>query len=67
MADEINRKSQHVSYPRRLELTLLFLATIAAGLAEGYFLYPMGLDWLLPAMLLTAIFVVLIAREWLTR
>jgi hypothetical protein len=47
-------------------LTLLFLATIAAGLAEGFFLHPMGLDWLLPALFLTAVFVVLIARESLT-
>jgi hypothetical protein len=48
-------------------LTLLFVATIAAGLAEGYFLYPMGFDWLLPALFLTAVLIVLIAREWLTQ
>jgi hypothetical protein len=37
-------------------LAVLFLATVPAGLAENYFLYPMGLDWLLPAMFLTAVF-----------
>jgi hypothetical protein len=50
---------------RRLKLTLLFVVTIAAGFTEGFFLYRMGLDWLLPALFFTAICVVLIAREWL--
>lgn len=50
---------------RRLKLSALFFVTIAAGWTEGFFLYPMGLGWLLPALFLTAVFVVLIAREWL--
>src|SRR5262245_22467027 len=50
---------------RAVKLLFLFCLTVAAGLAGGFWLYPIGLDWLLPASMLTGIFLVLIARQWL--
>ena len=50
----------------RSKLALAFSAMGVLGFTEGYFLYPMGLDWLLPALLMTALIVVRLAPEYLS-
>ena len=49
----------------RLKLMLLVLAFNAIGFAEGYFLHGLGLQWLLPILLMTAVGAVLLSRWWI--
>lgn len=49
----------------RLKLTLFVLAFNVIGFAEGYLLHGLGLHWLLPVLLATAVVAVLVSRWWL--
>jgi hypothetical protein len=50
---------------RPLTLTLFVLAFNIIGFAEGYLLRGLGLLWLLPILILTALGAVLASRRWL--
>ena len=53
------------SMSRQLKLTIFVLAFNAIGFAEGYLLHGLGLQWLLPILLVTAVGAVLLSRWWL--
>ena len=48
-----------------VKLTLFLLAFNIIGFAEGYLLHELGLEWLVPIMLVTAWVAVLLSRRWL--
>ena len=50
-----------------VKLTLFLLAFNIIGFAEGYLLHELGLQWLVPIILVTALGAVLLSRRWLTR
>jgi hypothetical protein len=54
-----------MSYP--VKLTLFLLAFNIIGFAEDYLLDELGLQWLIPIILVTAFGAVLPSRRWLTR
>jgi hypothetical protein len=49
----------------KLKLTLLVLAFNVIGFAEGYLLRDLGLVWLVPILIITALGAVLASRRWL--
>ena len=49
----------------RLKLTLFVLAFNVIGFAEGYLLHELGLQWVLPVLLVTAAGAVLLSRWWI--
>jgi hypothetical protein len=51
----------------QLKLTLFVLAFNVIGFAEGYLLRDLGLVWLLPILVVTAVGSVLLSRWWLKR
>ena len=51
----------------RLKLTLFVLAFNVVGFAEGYLLRDLGLIWLVPILIVTALGAVLASRWWLRR
>jgi hypothetical protein len=51
----------------RVKLTLFVLAFNIIGFAEGYLLHELGLQYLVPIILVTAFGAVLLSRRWLTR
>jgi hypothetical protein len=50
-----------------LKLTLLVLAFNVIGFAEGYLLHELGLQWVVPIIVATALGAVLLSRRWLKR
>ncbi len=52
---------------RQLKVILFVLAFNIIGFAEGYLLHELGLQWLVPIILVTAFGAVLLSRRWLTR
>jgi hypothetical protein len=50
---------------RQLKLILFVLAFNVIGFAEGYLLRDLGLQWVVPIILVTAIGAVLLSRRWL--
>jgi hypothetical protein len=50
-----------------VKLTLFLLAFNILGFAEGYLLHELGLQWLIPIILVTAFGAVLLSRRWLKR
>jgi hypothetical protein len=50
-----------------VKLTLFVLAFNIIGFAEGYLMRDMGLQWLLPMILVTAFGAVLLSRRFLRR
>jgi hypothetical protein len=48
---------------RQLKLILFVLAFNIIGFAEGYLLHDMGLQWVLPIILATAVGAVLLSRR----
>jgi hypothetical protein len=51
---------------RQLKLILFVLVANVVGFAEGYLLHDLGLQWVLPVLLVTAVGAVLVSR-WLLR
>ena len=49
----------------RLKLTLFVLAFNVIGFAEGYLLHELGLQWVVPIIVVTALGAVLASRRWL--
>ena len=49
----------------RLKLTLFVLASNVIGFAESYLLQGLGIVWLLPILLVTAVLAVLVSRWWI--
>jgi hypothetical protein len=49
----------------RLKLTLFVLAFNVIGFAEGYLLHELGLQWVLPVLLATAVGAVLVSGWWI--
>jgi hypothetical protein len=49
----------------RLKLILFVLAFNVVGFAEGYLLRDLGLLWLVPILIVTALVAVLASRRWL--
>ena len=49
----------------RVKLTLFVLAFNVIGFAEGYLLRDLGLVWLVPILIVTAVGAVLLSRRWL--
>jgi hypothetical protein len=47
-----------------VKLTLFLLAFNIIGFAEGYLLHELGLQWLVPIILVTAFEAVLLSRRW---
>jgi hypothetical protein len=50
---------------RQLKLILFVLAFNVIGFAEGYLLHDLGLVWLIPILIVTALGAVLASRRWL--
>ena len=50
----------------QLKLTLFVLAFNVIGFAEGYLLRDLGLVWLVPILIVTAVGAVLASRRWVT-
>lgn len=50
---------------RQLKLILFVLAFNVIGFAEGYLLRDLGLVWLIPILIVTALGAVLASRLWL--
>ena len=50
---------------RQLKLILFVLAFNVIGFAEGYLLRDLGLVWLVPILIVTAVGAVLASRWWL--
>jgi hypothetical protein len=46
---------------------LAFPAMIVIGFTEGDLLYPLGLDWLLPALLIASLIALRLAPEYLSK
>ena len=52
---------------RRLKLILFVLVFNVIGFAEGYLLHDLGLQWVVPIIVATALGAVLLRRRWLNR
>ena len=50
---------------RQLKLILFVLVFNVIGFAEGYLLRDLGLVWLVPILIVTALVAVLASRRWL--
>jgi hypothetical protein len=50
---------------RQLRVILFVLAFNIIGFAEGYLLHELGLQWLVPIILVMAFGAVLLSRRWL--
>ena len=51
----------------RLKFILFVLVFNVIGFAEGYLLHDLGLQWVLPIIVATAVGAVLLRRRWLNR
>ena len=63
----LKRTTERLQCSYRVKLTLFLLAFNIIGFAEGYLLHELGLQWLVPIVLVTAFGAVLLSRRFLIR